>query len=162
MQEPRESELNMAMGHTLQGLELPIRESNWLLYTRLFGSATSACIVAAILLHELQCELSSQSTHWFSAVVIASAASVSLVALFSSKPLASWSSFFLLGGSVVAASQLLWPTELCDEHWASCVILLVLNVSASLFIARERLERPKSGKSTYYGSKFSNNEFRGD
>ncbi|MFK7734473.1 MAG: hypothetical protein AB8B50_00495 [Pirellulaceae bacterium] len=161
MQEPTELEFNIAGGHPLRGAERTSRDSNWLLYTRLLGSATSACIVSAILLHELQCEVSSQPTHWLSALIIASLAAVSLVTHFPSK-LPGASSLFLLVSSAAIAILLLLVADLCDEHWTSCVTLLAMNSTASWFVVRELPRRLHSSNSKYHGSKLSDYEHLGE
>lgn len=126
-----------------------IGESNWHAFFRLLGTITASSIGPAILLHQLHCELSNTATHWLSATLLASVAAISCATLLPSKILGLRLSTFLNGGCAISLALVISLLELCDEHFAFCLVLFGINAGA-LFISMSSVFG--NGKSSFRGN----------
>lgn len=127
-----------------------IGESIWLVYLRLLGAVTTGSIVVMTFLHQLECELTNEPTHWLAAFVIVGAAAFSFVTLVSSsmRP----SKFLTAYAAFCAASMVfcLFLLELCDLHYAFCLTLICINVAGfRLFMSGEDNEEDTGSSSEF-------------
>ncbi len=118
-------------------------ENNWLLYARMLGVPTLVCLAAITVLHQLQCELASQPTHWLAALLLVALSAIGFAVLGLDALRNSIHSVTITGVCVLALALSLLFLDLCDEHRAFFAVMLAINtVACCLFVQRIRHHLP--------------------
>ncbi len=99
-------------------------ENLWLTYVRMLGMPSALCISITAVLHQLECKLRDEPTHWGSTILLVGAGVAMAGALWlgtskGTRPVVI--ALFVCGSVLLCGMGLM---ELCEEHWALYLVLL--------------------------------------